>query len=129
VRWITGTRDLDDQHLLLVQSLRELEDAINAPAVDEMALTHAWYNFKDIMVSHLLAENAALRVLPPDKAKAHAEIHERAVFASRDYSFNYSDPGWERLKRIITMVRAHVHSLEEAELTKALKAAQAAGNA
>jgi hypothetical protein len=129
VQWITGTRDLDDQHLLLVQSLRELEDTINAPAVDEMALTHAWYNFKDIMVSHLLAENAALWVLPPDKAKAHAEIHERAVFASRDYSFNHPDPGWEKLKRIITMVRAHMHSLEEAELTKALKAAQAAGNA
>ena len=129
MQWITGTRDLDDQHLLLVQSLRELEDAINAPAVDEMALTHAWYNFKDIMVSHLLTENAALQVLPPDKAKAHAEIHERAVFASRDYSFNHSDPGWEKLKRIITMVRAHMHSLAEVELIKALKAAQAAGNA
>ena len=80
-------------------------------------------------VRHLMAENATLRVLPPDKAKAHAEIHERAVLASRDYSFNYSDPGWEKLKRIITMVRAHTHSLEEVELVKALKAAQAAGSA
>ena len=51
------------------------------------------------------------------------------MLASRDYSFNYSDPGWEKLKRIITMVRAHTHSLEEVELVKALKAAQAAGSA
>ena len=127
--WITGTRDLDDQHLLLMQALGELERAIDAPAVEELALTHAWYSFKDILVTHLMAENSALWVLPPEKAKAHAEIHEREVLASRDYSFNHSDPGWEKLRRIITMVRAHMHSLEEVELVKALKAAQAAGSA
>ena len=129
MNWITGTRDLDDQHLLLVQALRELEKAIDAPAVDEMHLTQAWYSFKDIMVSHLLAENATLRVLPLDAAKAHAAIHERAVSASRDYSFNHSDPGWEKMRRIFTMVRAHMHSQEEVDLIEALRAAQAAGNA
>lgn len=120
---ITGTRDMDDQHLLLVQAIGLVEEAINAPATSEEALEAAWWGFYDIMESHMLAEAKLFRYLTPEQAEAHTAIHHRAMLLTREYTFTDADPDWVRLKRLLTMVRAHMHSQEEEILITAVKAA------
>lgn len=120
---ITGTRDMDDQHLLLVQAIGLVEEAIDRPATSEDELEAAWWGFYDTMESHMLAEAKLFVHLPPEQAAAHATIHARAMALTKEYSFRNADPEWAKLRRILTMVRSHMHSLEESTLIDAIKKA------
>ena len=119
--YVTNVAELDDQHILLVQAIGLLEEVLDTEPLNPDDLTTAWWTFHDIMHTHFEAESHLLHILPAASAQAHHAIHTRVLGLVDEYRLReHDDPSHARLRRILTMVRAHTHSAEEQELTTAL---------
>lgn len=108
----TGHLELDDQHLMLAQCFDMVKLGIEGKEDLEIAVAL----MRDTLEFHLNAEGYVLwKVLTPEKAAEHQQIHDRALQLVREY-WRTPDPGRERLQRILSMIHSHMHSVEEEEM-------------
>lgn len=108
----TGHLELDDQHLMLAQCFNMVKLGIEGKEDLDVAVAL----MRDTLEFHLNAEGYVLwKVLTPEKAAAHQQIHDRALQLVREY-WRTPDVGRERLQRILEMIHSHMHSIEEEEM-------------
>ena len=122
---ITGSTDIDDQHLLLAQACGTLEKAIGLDP-DSLVFRAAWQSFEEIMEDHILSEGPLLRLLPLEQADAHAAAHTRSLMLLRNYKVD-QDPGSTALRGLLRDVHAHMNSVEEQTLSAVVRSALAQG--
>lgn len=123
---ITGTRDLDDQHLLLVQAMQEVVEAIT-PGGSLEHLHKAWATFLQVMEDHLVAEGELLELLPRPLCFGHQEIHRRLLDRAKAYQLGGQDPHYRMMRHLFSDVQEHMHSPEEDIMVQTVRNAVKAG--
>jgi hypothetical protein len=115
---LCGIRAVDDEHLLLLQTLGLLHDSLKAG--DERVIRYCWRDFRGAVIDHMQGETQFFHLLPKSAAATHLAAHAHTMAMFQAYRVDAPDPGRTNLLQLVTMVEEHTTCPEELLLLELL---------